>query len=42
MTPHDIFTPGFGLDAMEGRVAVAQGSATAPGAQEPDPEWQPL
>ena len=42
MTPQDIFTPGFGLDAMEGRVAAAQGSAAAPDAPEPDPEWQPL
>ena len=42
MKPHENFTLVSGLDAMEGRVAVAQGSAAAPGLQEPDPEWQPL
>ncbi|MGN6234708.1 hypothetical protein [Dyella sp. KULCS107] len=42
MTSHENFTLVSGLDAMEGRVAAAQGSAAAPGAQEPDPEWQPL
>lgn len=42
MKPHENFTLVSGLDATEGRVAVAQGSAAAPGAQEPDPEWQPL
>ncbi|HEX5305955.1 MAG TPA: hypothetical protein VFW82_07715 [Dyella sp.] len=42
MTTYPTFTTDPAWIAMDGGFAAAQGSAAAPGAQEPDPEWQPL